>query len=161
MIPQAYITEWQSVAPWDDPNQIEQDLIISRALVELFRDEHVCKTLAFRGGTAMHKLYLSPAARYSEDIDLVQIIAGPIGKTLDCGKITDSFVHYLAGQNRKVTAKQFQLNLAEKRKDRNFGADVLPLLRNGVNFSVPEALQRVEDNLILLLDSAWCRFKSS
>ncbi len=51
MIPQAYITEWQSVAPWDDPNQIEQDLIISRALVELFRDEHVCKTLAFRGGT--------------------------------------------------------------------------------------------------------------
>lgn len=34
--------------------------------------------LAFRGGTALHKLYLSPQARYSEDIDLVQIHPGPI-----------------------------------------------------------------------------------
>jgi predicted nucleotidyltransferase component of viral defense system len=36
------------------------------------------ENLAFRGGTALHKLYLSPASRYSEDIDLVQIKEGPI-----------------------------------------------------------------------------------
>ena len=34
--------------------------------------------MAFRGGTALHKLYLNPAPRYSEDIDLVQIKEGPI-----------------------------------------------------------------------------------
>src|SRR3989442_11716845 len=28
--------------------------------------------LAFRGGTALYKLHLKPAARYSDDIDLVQ-----------------------------------------------------------------------------------------
>lgn len=39
--------------------------------------------LAFRGGTALHKLYLSPQPRYSEDIDLVQIKAEPIKETYD------------------------------------------------------------------------------
>ena len=40
------------------------------------------RPLAFRGGTALHKLHLAPAARYSEDIDLVQREPGPIGPTL-------------------------------------------------------------------------------
>jgi len=53
-------------------------LVISRALVEIFSDDFLRENLAFRGGTALHKLYLNPAPRYSEDIDLVQINAGPI-----------------------------------------------------------------------------------
>lgn len=32
-----------------------------------------------RGGTVRHKLHCAPARRYSEDLDLVQIDAGPIG----------------------------------------------------------------------------------
>ncbi len=39
--------------------------------------------LAFRGGTALHKLFLKPATRYSEDIDLVQLNAGAIGPVMD------------------------------------------------------------------------------
>jgi len=62
---------------------VEQDLVISRALVEMFRSPYVAANLAFRGGTALYKLYLLPAARYSEDIDLVQIEPGPIGGALD------------------------------------------------------------------------------
>jgi predicted nucleotidyltransferase component of viral defense system len=53
-------------------------LIISRTLVEIFSDDFLRENLAFRGGTALHKLYLNPAHRYSEDIDLVQIKEGPI-----------------------------------------------------------------------------------
>ncbi|MEJ2205867.1 MAG: nucleotidyl transferase AbiEii/AbiGii toxin family protein [Gemmatimonadota bacterium] len=34
------------------------------------------------GGTALHKVFVSPAGRYSEDIDLVQAEAGPIGPLL-------------------------------------------------------------------------------
>jgi len=82
MIPLAYITEWQQVAPWRDPIMVEQDLIISRALLDLFRQEALRQQLAFRGGTALYKLCLVPAARYSEDIDLVQITAGPIKDTV-------------------------------------------------------------------------------
>ena len=78
MIPKPYISQWRRFAPWKQFSQIEQDLVISRALVELFSDEYLKEHLAFRGGTALHKLYLHPAARYSEDIDLVQIKPGPI-----------------------------------------------------------------------------------
>lgn len=83
MIPSAFVTEWQQVAPWSQPDMVEQDLIICRALVELFSDEHIARHLAFRGGTALYKLHLLPGARYSEDIDLVQVDAEPIGPTLD------------------------------------------------------------------------------
>ena len=62
---------------------MEQDLIISRALIAIFSDGFLKENLAFRGGTALHKLYLNPAPRYSEDIDLVQIKAGPIKPILD------------------------------------------------------------------------------
>src|SRR5690554_5261500 len=78
MIPRPYIAKWQEHAPWKEFAQVEQDLIISRTLVEIFSDGFLRENLAFRGGTALHKLYLNPAARYSEDIDLVQIKPGPI-----------------------------------------------------------------------------------
>ncbi len=78
MIPKPYIAKWQDHAPWKQFYQVEQDLVISRALIEIFSDNFLRENLAFRGGTALHKLYLNPAPRYSEDIDLVQIKAGPI-----------------------------------------------------------------------------------
>jgi predicted nucleotidyltransferase component of viral defense system len=83
VIPRDFITEWRAHAPWVADRQVEQDLVISRALVELFSREPIAKALAFRGGTALHKLHLRPAARYSEDIDLVQTAAGEIGPVLD------------------------------------------------------------------------------
>ena len=66
MIPRRYIEEWKAYAPWPDNAQVEQDLIIERALVEIFSDDLLRENLAFRGGTAFHKLYLKPQARYSE-----------------------------------------------------------------------------------------------
>lgn len=78
MIPRRYIEEWREFAPWPENGQVEQDLIIERAIVELFADPFLNENLAFRGGTALHKLFLKPQARYSEDIDLVQIKPGPI-----------------------------------------------------------------------------------
>jgi len=65
MIPQSYITAWQKQAPWRENFQVEQDLIIQRSLIALFNDEFIRDRLAFRGGTALHKLFLAPAARYS------------------------------------------------------------------------------------------------
>lgn len=83
MIPQADIVAWRSVAPWITDAQVEQDLIITRALVSLFSDELLSASFAVRGGTILHKLFLSPAPRYSEDIDLVQVNPGPIGPLMD------------------------------------------------------------------------------
>src|SRR3990167_6858819 len=52
-------------------------MVISRALVEIFRHPALADSLALRGGTALSKLQLRPPARYSEDIDLVQTAAPP------------------------------------------------------------------------------------
>ena len=78
MIDRTAITQWRKQKPWDDIAQVEQDLLICRCLVAIYSDEFLASQLAFRGGTALHKLYLSPQPRYSEDIDLVQIHPGPI-----------------------------------------------------------------------------------
>jgi len=83
MIPELYIRDWKRQAPWQSNEQVEQDLIISRAVVEIFSDDFLRNSLAFRGGTALHKLYIIPQIRYSEDIDLVQIKVEPIKETMD------------------------------------------------------------------------------
>lgn len=82
MIPKNFIIEWRRHAPWISDVQVEQDLIICRALTELFSSELISKTLAFRGGTALYKLYCHPSPRYSEDIDLVQIEQTSIGEVI-------------------------------------------------------------------------------
>jgi predicted nucleotidyltransferase component of viral defense system len=82
LIPKAYITEWHSKAPWQFDYQVEQDLIIERAIIEIFSDDFLREKLAFRGGTALHKLHLKPQVRYSEDIDLVQVDQENIGEIL-------------------------------------------------------------------------------
>lgn len=83
MIPRASITAWRKAAPWPDNTQVEQDLVLSRALVELFGRPAFAEGAVFRGGTALHKLFFDPPGRYSEDIDLVQRTAGPIGPLAD------------------------------------------------------------------------------
>ena len=83
MIPRAYIDAWRSQAPWRSDAKVEQDLIVCRAVVEIFRQPEVSRHLIFRGGTALHKLYFHPPRRFSEDIDLVQVQGGPIGPIFD------------------------------------------------------------------------------
>lgn len=107
MIPQAYITEWANQVPWQTNEQVEQDLIICRALVEIYSDDFLAKSLAFRGGTALHKLYLSPQPRYSEDIDLVQITAEPFGPLIDRLRVRLAF---LGDPVRKQKENNFTLH---------------------------------------------------
>jgi predicted nucleotidyltransferase component of viral defense system len=101
MIPQDYITQWRKVAPWADNAQVEQDLVISRALVEIFSNPTLKDALAFRGGTALYKLFMKPPARYSEDIDLVQIRAEPAGEIM--GALQDLLNPWLGKPKYKQT----------------------------------------------------------
>ncbi len=83
MIPAGHIKEWATTTPWRSNRQIEQDLIISRAMCDIFNEPVLAERVAFRGGTAIHKLLFPRPLRYSEDIDLVQTHPEPIGQTLD------------------------------------------------------------------------------
>ncbi len=75
MIQQIHLTAWQACAPWPKRSQIEQDLRLSRGVAAIFTDPVLREHLAMRGGTVLHKAHLAPAARYSEDIDLVLVKA--------------------------------------------------------------------------------------
>ena len=83
MIPRAYLQEWSAKAPWPDLRQVEQDLIICRALCDLFTARKLKGKIAFRGGTAINKLLFRQPLRYSEDIDLVQVRPERIVPTID------------------------------------------------------------------------------
>jgi predicted nucleotidyltransferase component of viral defense system len=83
MIPQAAITRWALDHPWSTPEQVEQDLILSRAICVIAADPYLGAELTFRGGTALHKLHFSQAYRYSEDLDYVRSTAGGVGRVLD------------------------------------------------------------------------------
>ena len=107
MIANTYLNEWRQTVPWSDNKMVEQDLIISRLLVELFNHPKIFDSLAFRGGTAIYKLFASHPVRYSEDIDLVQIKAEPIGDTVTAIR---SIVYPMLGEpERKRSKKTFTL----------------------------------------------------
>jgi predicted nucleotidyltransferase component of viral defense system len=67
VIPRANITAWRAQAPWPTDAQVEHDLVLSRALVQIFQHDGLTTALAFRGGTAIHKLLFPAPQRYSED----------------------------------------------------------------------------------------------
>ena len=107
MIPLAHIIQWRQTAPWADDMQVEQDLILSRAIVEIFSNPFLAEQLAFRGGTALHKLFFSPAARYSEDIDLVRTSKGGIKEIIDA--LRNCLEPWLGQPKTRQTEQSFKL----------------------------------------------------
>lgn len=86
---------------------VEQDLVISHALICLYQNSKIKSSLAFRGGTALNKLYIRPPARYSEDIDLVQIESAPIGETVKA--IRSVLDVWLGAPKSKLTRRNARL----------------------------------------------------
>jgi predicted nucleotidyltransferase component of viral defense system len=70
---------WRAYAPWPSDDQVEQDYLLSKSVAAIFRDKFLTQHVAMRGGTVLHKAHLAPAARYSEDIDLVLVTERPEG----------------------------------------------------------------------------------
>lgn len=73
MIPATEISAWRALAPWSSDVQVEQDYLLCKAVAAIFEDKFLSSQVAMRGGTVLHKGHLAPAARYSEDIDLVRV----------------------------------------------------------------------------------------
>ncbi len=92
MIPRSFLQAWSATAPWPDLRQVEQDLVICRALCDLFNAPALRGRIAFRGGTAIHKLLFKAPLRYSEDIDLVQARPEPVGLAIDAIRDTLSWL---------------------------------------------------------------------
>lgn len=107
MIPESFIESWRSNANWQTLAMVEQDLVISRALICLYNDPSIRESLVFRGGTALNKLFIKPAACYSEDIDFVQRRPEPIGDTINA--IRAVLQDWLGEPKRKITERGAKL----------------------------------------------------
>ena len=83
MITSADLANWRRGVPWSTDEQVEQDLILSRLIVEIANHPLLGAELVFRGGTCFHKLWLGQPWRYSEDLDYVRRSTGGIGNLLD------------------------------------------------------------------------------
>ena len=127
MIPKAAITAWRKTAPWGEDWQVEQDLILSRALVDMFSRQVVAEQAVFRGGTALHKLFFDPPGRYSEDIDLVQRDAGPIGPLID--EIRDALDPWFGQPKWKAGKGRFTLYY-------RFETTMAPVVRSRVKLEI-------------------------
>lgn len=79
MIFEQAILHWKNHAPWRDDVQVEQDLLLTVLLAEIYSDPFLLDHLAFRGGTCLNKLFWPKPTRYSEDLDFVQVKPGKIG----------------------------------------------------------------------------------
>jgi predicted nucleotidyltransferase component of viral defense system len=99
MIPEPIVLKWREVAGWQLDIQVEQDLVISRALVEIFNNDYLKSRIAFRGGTALHKLVFPKALRYSEDIDLNRLEKGSAKPIID--NVRES-LNEMLGEPKKV-----------------------------------------------------------
>lgn len=104
MIPRYIIQHWKKQAPWQTNTQVEHDLILTRALISLYQHPIIRENLAFRGGTALNKIFVNPSARYSEDLDFVLINDLPVGDTMSA--IRETLDPWL-GQARWSQTKQF------------------------------------------------------
>jgi hypothetical protein len=62
MISESFVEQWRVKAPWQSLAMIEQDLVISRALVELYNQPKIKSSLVF---TALNKLFINPPVRYN------------------------------------------------------------------------------------------------
>lgn len=80
MIPRPAITAWGRRVGWPTEEQVEQDLLLSRLIVEIANDDYLRQELVFRGGTCLHKLRMPQGERYSEDLDYVRRSSGGIAE---------------------------------------------------------------------------------
>ncbi|MDQ1250478.1 MAG: hypothetical protein QG597_4857 [Actinomycetota bacterium] len=83
MIPDAAITAWGRTRPWPSREQVEQDLLLSRVIVEIYNHDVLRDELLFRGGTCLHQVRLPSPLRYSEDLDFVRRTHTGIGHVFD------------------------------------------------------------------------------
>jgi predicted nucleotidyltransferase component of viral defense system len=83
VIPAAAITAWGNERPWPTRAAVEQDLLLARTIVEIYRHPLLADELVFRGGTCLHQLHLASPRRYSEDLDFVRRSKDGIGPVLD------------------------------------------------------------------------------
>jgi predicted nucleotidyltransferase component of viral defense system len=109
VIPQPAINAWSRKFSWPTLDQVEQDLLLARLIVEIANDDYLGGEFVFRGGTCLHKMHLDRPLRYSEDLDYVRATSGGIGQltraVTELGVRLDMKVSTRVGRHPKMFLK--------------------------------------------------------
>ena len=145
MIPYNDITAWSVQHPWPTREQVEQDMLLSKALCDIFNDARLEGELVFRGGTALNKLIFSEPYRYSEDLDFVRTSPGGIGDIMkaltELGTMSGYQVKTKIGQYPKVywltkaqTGRNLRIKIEINTNERSFALPIYGV-RHSINSS--------------------------
>ena len=74
MIPRAYIDEWRDRAPWSQDVWVEQDLVISRAIVALYRFDEITERLMLRMVNEALFAVGEQIAQRESDVDVATVL---------------------------------------------------------------------------------------
>lgn len=94
-------------------------------------------------GTKMRALYQRKQGR-----DLFDLATALQQKDVDPERIVEAFSEYMEREGQHVTRARFEQNLHDKLHDRQFIADMTPLLASGYTWDVKEGAQAVMSRLI-------------
>ena len=104
MIPQAHIVAWRQFAPWVSDAQVEQDLIISRALVAIFEYDILAKQLEEMLATKVRAFY-----QRRKGCDLFDLWLGLTDGKADAATIVEIFKKYMKAEGNKVGSKHYAI----------------------------------------------------
>ena len=130
MIPRDYITAWRAEAPWVQDIQVEQDLVICRALVEIFANRaqqggHTLERAAAQSGSCdlgeppLDEIEPRTAGRCEMQVH-ARMSSEPAAHrwTLVCARVVDD-------QMEIQTRRRFPIEPLEKGDELNFRAPLV------------------------------------
>lgn len=109
MIFEDAIIDWREKAPWQNDAQVEQDLILSGLIFEIYSHPTLKDQIIFRGGTCLNKIYWKTPTRYSEDLDFVQIKSGPVGPIIDSLKEVSKSIFDKGLIKKEITKRSLKM----------------------------------------------------
>lgn len=136
MINRASIAQWRTQAPWNTSEQVEQDLIICRALIAIFNDELL--------GTKLRALYQRKKGR-----DLFDLYKALSTADVDPYMIIRCYKRYMDFVvSKSPTYKQFIQNMENKMIDPDFIGDMENLLHSDATYDIQKAYEIVKTKII-------------
>ena len=168
MIPVSDIRAWSNVVPWVNEEQIEQDLVISRSLVEINCREHFT-IMGFReipfsihsrwhtGSAIIHTYQLEELlgtklralSQRKKGRDLYDLYKAMTLSRVSSEKIIECYYEYVKFVVNDIPSrKQFIINLDKKMKDDDFIYDTSYLLRPTEIYQPEKAYEVIKEKLL-------------
>ena len=136
MINRASIAQWKAQAPWNTSEQVEQDLIICRALIAIFSDELL--------GTKLRAIYQRKKGR-----DLFDLYKALSITEVNPEVIIRCYKRYMDfSVSKPPTYRQFIQNMESKMIDPDFMGDMENLLHSDETYDIQEAYEIVKEKII-------------